>query len=889
MSTLASKRQRQYRHHLPQKPIWWKKVNIAKEPYCYNGPAPSRIKKSLQAFLEDFIMEQSIEFTPKEIEDLINPLLLFIDNYFDQLIIKKDGHQNEVFGDMCKARSKDLIHFLNIYLSTNPDSGLKTYIFAKAAGDEMISVCSEEIKYLPKRLKGLILVDPETGEVFDQVTLKQRPGFFMYLYKYIFKLTDFYTSKGIDSFEGDACTATFLYAVTVSQLFEKTNTDTEVKQEYAEKTLAMLTGVENELPEDILELFNEVVQDLDLDNKMRRHLPYVEDIRKAYRKTRNFLSSPYEEADLYISSKSTASTIDGVGDISIIASTYEIDHLKDDPHVQAFDSLIGYDSESHYRNQPIQGYSEYKTKTVWINNPNKRKPRAIHISVNSTQDRCSYLHRRAQAFLQEIPSDCMIRHMKGVEFLLRYSARGYRLAHGNSLINFDFSDATDRLGKKFQYLVVKLFHGVEAADFWYTLSTEEKVAIMPDGSERSYIQTVGQPQGLLWSFDAFSEAHHMIMLMVMKATGRTNIPASEFYAIVGDDSAINTVTPDLDQEVVYWYKKICESVNLVVNLSKSNISTGDPMEDIIIDFAKTTVRNGRMFTPVPAGLGLAYTERKQFLGGIATNLWFDSKGQKFEIAMENTISRTFKNYTQRLMMFIALKCGKIPYLLSFKDEDFMTAVPEDLQKAILLSYYIHLIRSTLFNFCLSEKDRERYDEEQTGFQYAWDRICPEEIAEELNSWLTSAPRDCKYAILADETFSVQKALKSIYHNIGDIQSEIVASVFNNKDLSIIIELSQWLEDLNYQPVSEDEVPAFWWSLGEDDTISSIKALGSIQIPSFAGQTRQKANFFKGLIPTFKEFFSSNGYIIGLINTDNTNYQDIISMFKMIDENLISSK
>jgi hypothetical protein len=156
MSTLASKTHRQYRHHIPQKPIWWNKVNIAGEPYCYNGPAPSRIKESIKAFLEDLLMEQNITFTPMEIEDLINPLLQFIDNYFNQLIIKKDGHQNEVFGDMCKARSKDLIHFLNIYLSINPDSELETYIFAKAAGDEMISVCSSELKYLPKRLKGLI-------------------------------------------------------------------------------------------------------------------------------------------------------------------------------------------------------------------------------------------------------------------------------------------------------------------------------------------------------------------------------------------------------------------------------------------------------------------------------------------------------------------------------------------------------------------------------------------------------------------------------------------------------------------------------------------------------------------------------------------------------------
>jgi hypothetical protein len=295
-----------------------------------------------------------------------------------------------------------------------------------------------------------------------------------------------------------------------------------------------------------------------------------------------------------------------------------------------------------------------------------------------------------------------------------------------------------------------------------------------------------------------------------------------------------------------------------------------------------------MFTPVPAGLGLAYSEKKQFLGGIATNLWFDSKGQTFKVAMENVISRTFRNYSQRLLVYIALKCGKVPYLYSFKDEEFSAMIPEDLQKSILLSYYIHLIRSTLFNFCLSEQDRERYDEEHLDFQYAWDRICPEEIAEELDSWLSSAPSDCKYAILADETYNVQKALRSIYNNLGEIQSEVVASVFSNKNLSIITELAQWLEDMKYQPVSEEEVPAFWWSLGEEDSISSIKALGSIQIPSFAGQTRQKANFFKGLIPTFKEFFSTNEYIIRLINEDNDDYQSIIDHFKIIDEELSSS-
>lgn len=326
----------------------------------------------------------------------------------------------------------------------------------------------------------------------------------------------------------------------------------------------------------------------------------------------------FTEEDYYLSNKSDPARNPKFNALesSLLKSGFEYDPWKG----CGFDTVTGY--ESHYlsKEEALElGTRELHAVTRMITNPSKCKGRGIHLAYNAIQDRCNLIHRVLQEFLNELSTDCTTHQTRGVQFLLARSIRKKRAAEGYNLYASDFTNATDTLSQFVQELVLSFIFPKEIVEFWHNLASMPKQLLYHLSKKKVlYTQASGQPQGFLGSFDAFALVHHVIMLCTMKVMGLGDREASDFYRVLGDDSAICTIThdgkcPQLEslkspsyepmwgRSVLDTYFCMCLWSNFICNFDKTTVVFSDtPVA--LIDFAKVTIREGRIFSPIPVRL-----------------------------------------------------------------------------------------------------------------------------------------------------------------------------------------------------------------------------------------------------------------------------------------------
>lgn len=843
-------------------------MKVCSEPWCYDGPKLDVALSSCQMLVSDILKQVGFQPTQERLAELVKPLQSFIRVFFTELEKRKDGSQVKDFVDKCKKRRNDLLSFLNLFLAatmTEEDAELMTlFTIGKKSANEPLTLRLDDLNYFPKSIMGFVVQDNTDYSLPESLVLAEKPRFYIYLYTYVLKLRDYLYSHGITSYSDDRIQLLFLYASTVGQIYEKVNPSKSEREHYIQDALERLTSKENEISDEFIQCFKDVLHDLDLGNTSRKNYPnYVREFRRAYQKAKPYLSEPYNTKDYYAALKGTASQLGKYHNKSLIASLYELDPIGDIEEVKRFDEAMGYLSK--YRKYPISvEYHQQLIKTVLINNPSKYKPRIIHIAMNAIQDRCKFIHRRLAKFLHFLPTDCMEDHYQGVQFFKLVSNPAYRREHENNLYCFDFSNATDTLSQWFQGQCLGIIFPQVVVDFWLAMSRLPKVMIHSDGTEEVYYQTAGQPQGLLGSFDAFSLAHHIIMLMTMKACGLEDHYASEFYRIVGDDSAISSIIPDPDNLVGDTYCRFCEEANLTINRDKSTEIIGLETEHAMLDFAKVTIRDGKEFTPIPVGLGLTYSD-KESVNDIATLLWLAKFKVKVNGAMDDVLNRRFPKPLENLLVKIITKCGQIPYLKQFEDKDFIEKCDPWIVGSAIFIHGICTFKGTVLNYLLPDHLREEAAEES---KYDVDTVLKEMIPWKwIEEFREGTDEEHKFNILCSENAQLAEQLQAVFNTDAN-QSEALAAIISNSDtisdIQYIREYYQLALAFKDQMLESDEfeaeVPYFLQDFQYEDLFSNIGDVERLQIRSVRKKYKQRASFLKRLTPEYLKVFRKSKFL-----------------------------
>lgn len=532
-----------------------------------------------------------------------------------------------------------------------------------------------------------------------------------------------------------------------AHIFECMNPTGEVELNQEIKTLSILT--DTHVPMDDItrhrvdQIYASVIEDIKT-GKLR----YVRDMHKAYQSLQMSQLERYSAKDYYVSMKATPQRFREGPRESILNSVFEHDSLRDHDATKAFDEMVGY--QSHYNNE-CQKAPSISIKTLLIRNGGKFKMRAIHIAENAIQDRCNWIHKKLVKALSLLASDCSKDQMKGRRFLQQKTLT-WNLTldeeEKEGIYCFDFSNATDTMSQKFQYSVLHDLFCPEVANYWSLLSVTQKHFFSKFVSDPlPYTQSEGQPQGLLGSFDAFSLGHHIMMLMVMKMCGLEHHSARDCYAVLGDDSVLTTVVPEIrhqDLPVYEAYKLVCEYANFLVNMDKSKLIHADSTI-AEADFAKVTYINGAMCTPTPFRLALRYSSGSM-ADKIAVALWKlsmdspDSKGF-IQCSIGNS---PFGEWAIRV-----LKAGLIPSLQSMvegvENSSFLGRASYAITLASMDSTVAHLLSG----------DRE--------LARIWKDPCGLDLLKSVDcSWIDIAPSDHKIWEVIEEEESKISVWKSLY-------------------------------------------------------------------------------------------------------------------------------
>jgi len=360
----------------------------------------------------------------------------------------------------------------------------------------------------------------------------------------------------------------------------------------------------------------------------------------------------------------------------MIRSIFEDDPLKDYPEVKAFDDYIGY--ISHY-NFSTENYSKLhstsideSTKTsknsyrifdynnneyqidiinnnariVTIDNPNKYKPRIIHVLSNALQDRTNWIQRVLEDVCDHIKGDATNDQSKMIRFSIFNSHDKYISTHHNDFYCWDFESATDLADQKQTKAVLDLFFPEVVSNFWtFLCNMEQKVLhIGKDEDDLLIKQVIGQLQGALASFRIFTLTHHVIMRLEMLATGRTNLDPEDFYCIVGDDNICNSITPTsvisnnnevgfrTDLEIAH--RNICSVFGYKVNTDKSVFNYYDQWAINRFPYKAEAIHNvisgGEIITAIPCKLLMNYSNPAR---AIAAAIWGSSHNYPKEVMM----------------------------------------------------------------------------------------------------------------------------------------------------------------------------------------------------------------------------------------------------------------
>lgn len=827
-------------------------------PYNYDGPNAWQTIKSYQKVYRDVAVSAGVYFSEHSLNLIDKLISKFVQAFFQDLTQRSTGVEVEQFASLCKERQKDLLKVSNFFISNNFREAFD-YVYLINGANQSYAIKLDETKYISQEMKQVLVYMKECDLPLGSVTLSNRPRFYIYLYKILFELLDQISSSSTIK-DRNAVDALLLLPSSYGQLYEKLNPTPDIMDRYAHELIETLRSPGVEPSNEFWELFESVKADI-----RKKHPPkYVQEFRKALD---NFQWELFKPNQFYATLKASTYAIEVTDGKkkkrfhfpSFISSLFEPDEAKAFEEVHALDKYLGYESSylSLVESKKVFGFDivGYRAITRMIPNPSKFKPRAIHLCGQADQDRLANIHQNVGKFLDSLPSDAKRDHYgKGVTFLLQVTQPDYRNEHKNSIFVSDFSNATDTLGQSFQNKCLEILAPKEVVDYWASISKMPKVFKFYDKTEESYIQESGQPQGYLGSFDAFSLAHHILMLMLMKCSNLTQIKASEFYRILGDDSIVS-YPEDVCNSVYDNHSWLCHEANLLKNDTKSaksfyNLDNQDyPIE--ILDFAKISVCDGDFITPLPSGLTQNYGS--SFEDSLAAVLWYNDHGITFKDWLYKLLLEKFGNDPISLIHALSIfTSGQVDYIHQFEDEKVFKLIDSYISGSALYSYGLAELKSTILGHFLSDSGKEIVCTTDDSFESLWEGFFKVPI---LFEWATNLPSSHKFWILMDEAEKLSKDIQDLY-DIGDPRlAACIGILIKENDMSENIE---WILNRIHEiehPESEEESWQNFVCFSYPYTFGNTKVIRNLEVRSLRMKERNRARFLRKSIKENKRLHS----------------------------------
>ena len=597
--------------------------------------------------------------------------------------------------------------------------------------------------------------------------------------------------------------------------------------------------------------------------KILHSIKYCKEFARALRDI-NKAGFRFSEEDYYLSNKSDPAKNPKFRDLesSLLKSGFEYDPFAG----CSFDQVTGYQSHYLSKEQALElGTHELSCVTRMITNPSKCKGRGIHLSYNSIQDRCNLIHRVLQNFLDKLHCDCTTHQPRGVQFLVARTPRRLRQGKGYNLYASDFTNATDTLSQYVQELVLSYVFPQDIVEFWHCLATMEKEFSFHLKKRKKYKQLSGQPQGFLGSFDAFALVHHVIMLCTMKASGLGDQEPTEFYRVLGDDSAISTIGNDKNcpqretlksknfepmwgRSVLDNYFCLCLWSNFIVNFDKTTIVFSH--DDVaLMDFSKVTVREGRIFSPVPVRLFYSTIGQNEattipgFLWNAEHQGWVNKPYLREKVTAVSKVPDWFID-----SLYFS---GVIPCFKSLEIEDSLRE--EQILGRVALAYILASIQQNVCFSFLHDSVKEAFirgNNSSRDFYKIFVTSSPKarkQFQELISTPELDSEHKIFYALLKNK--DIEECLHNLYQGILDLPDSVLWSPY----LKVTVEMRDAIVDLEHLVEVSKANPDWINSRLLDSVEPILKSLQEWDKYTFRSDYK-KAKAFSSLAATSKEAF-----------------------------------
>jgi hypothetical protein len=795
------------------------------ETVCFTGLPCKQVTNSIRQLITDEIRlnfpDQSIQ--QERLNHVLSNIDKFFIRYYDRMRNIKTSDKVKSLADKSKEDKNTLDSILSHLMSTDNCSLTFAAYMAISRTGEPMDICEKCPWYCNHKF--CMIYGTEQSEDAEI----QNVSFWIAEYKYLaaallqmanLLVTDF----GVSIANLDNYYTVFTNILTCSHIYELMNPSGDAREEYLADALAMLQAPHINYDTDEYHRYDDLLSEVFKDVIIGK-LPYAQEMHKALFACKNFLSSPFDEdKDFYYSMKGTGQSAYTGERHSLQSSAFEVDVHKNDPRVQEFDKFISYNSR--YK-EDLENPPTVFIKTIGINNPGKFKPRIIHIADNPLQDRCNWIHRRLMAMCEKIPSDCTKNQDKGRLFLQNLTRQWYlQYPEKIGIYCTDFSNATDTVDQRFTHRILEfVFNSPEVANFWDYVSQLDKEFCHADGRKEVYHQSIGQPQGLLASFLIFALCHHFLFLMDMKEFGMTDIKASEFYTVLGDDAVYNTVYPEkrfVDEDITFTdecgivrseleiahFNKCQAYAGFKINYDKSE-SAHSWSDEAKLDFAKVTYRNGKLFSPVPFRLAMRYGQ--SFDDKLAVSIWRADRDDKLanqlvEIQLETLPSDKVESYRE------LIRCGELPFLDKFYDRQER---PEQYLTRVRYALFVSLLNAGLSFTILNDNHRSNlsydiYDKAMATIFTSSQRIRLDKIDPNhkvmLLLYKNSEIIQTLHEIYGQTEFDDQFLTMCLASFLGDQSEEILWMIYDIASFQRILRMAAANPNVNRQDL-EDNFPA----------------------------------------------------------------------------------
>lgn len=224
------------------------------------------------------------------------------------------------------------------------------------------------------------------------------------------------------------------------------------------------------------------------------------------------------------------------------------------------------------------------------------KSREIAILDYWSQCALKPLHHYLYKWLSKIEQDCTHNQSKLLKKL--------KLTQGSSFHSVDLTAATDRFPIEFEWLLLRIWFGMEFAQCWKHLM----VGLPFKFGKQSVNYRTGNPMGAYSSWATFAMCHHFFVWVACKRANRKwkRCP----YMMLGDDIVI------ADDLVAKHYKELLSEWDIPYSSMKTHTSKHG------YEFAKQIILHGKNVSPFP--LAALYERRNspiESVGIIVQEMW----------------------------------------------------------------------------------------------------------------------------------------------------------------------------------------------------------------------------------------------------------------------------